>query len=216
MKNTEQMREALESYEHAIANGHREHDAMSAFDGISVPDLVRWVLAALTHPQEPARVGGVPEPVWIVNSYGELGVKVGERFFFLYKGDNIEYENATHDDDGTPMRYRVVGKREFGETCWPLSWVLSGRREDRYTVEWGEWRDLPPAPLTAAPQAPADVVRDIKWVKEMIDDTREVFDASGPETPQVVRDVIEYVKSWAEVYLQKRLDAAMSTKAGGV
>lgn len=53
--NTEQMREALESYEHAMANGHREHDALSAFDGISVPDLVRRVLA-LTHPPEPARV----------------------------------------------------------------------------------------------------------------------------------------------------------------
>lgn len=47
------MREALESYEHAIANGHREHDALSAFDGISVPDLVRRVLAA---PQAPADV----------------------------------------------------------------------------------------------------------------------------------------------------------------
>lgn len=58
--NTEQMREALESYEHAIANGHREHDALSAFDGISVPDLVRWVLA-ITNPPDPARVGGVPE-----------------------------------------------------------------------------------------------------------------------------------------------------------
>lgn len=73
-------------------------------------------------------------PEWIVNDLGELGVKVGGRFFFLYKGDNIEYKNGMHDD-GTPMMWRPVGKREFGETCWPLQWVLAGRRERRYTQE---------------------------------------------------------------------------------
>lgn len=67
-------------------------------------------------------------PQWIVNDIGELGVKVGDRFFFLYKGDNIIYGEdaddskdgiATHDS-GEPMMYRIVGKREFGETCQPL------------------------------------------------------------------------------------------------
>lgn len=107
--------------------------------------------------------GSVPEPVWIVNDLGELGVKVGGRFFFLYKGDSFEYKDGKHDD-GTPMRYRIVGKCEFGETCWPLSWVKAGRREDRYTVnlnyipglswgkpEDGEWRDLSPTPLATRP-----------------------------------------------------------------
>lgn len=42
---------------------------------------------------------------------------------------------------------------------------------------------------------------------EMTDDTREVFDASGSETPQVVRDVIEYVASWLQVYAEKRAAA---------
>ena len=73
-------------------------------------------------------------PEWIVNDLGELGVKVSGRFFFLYKGDNIEYETGMHDD-GTPMMWRPVGKREFGETCWPLQWVLAGRRGQRYTQE---------------------------------------------------------------------------------
>lgn len=57
------------------------------------------------------------EPNWIVNSMGELGVEVNNRQFFLYKGDNIEYENK----DGK-IKYRSVGKREFGEVCHPFNW----------------------------------------------------------------------------------------------
>lgn len=73
------------------------------------------------------------EPEWIVNDIGELGVKVGTRFFFLYKGESLEYGKeggadgiATHED-GTPMKYRIVGKREFGETCHPIKFVEQGR-----------------------------------------------------------------------------------------
>jgi hypothetical protein len=61
------------------------------------------------------------KPVWIINDLGELGVKIEERCFFLYKGDNLEYESGKHDD-GTPMMYRIVGKREFGEVCRPIDW----------------------------------------------------------------------------------------------
>ena len=46
------------------------------------------------------------------------------------------------------------------------------------------------------------------WLDEMLADTREVFDAGGSETPQVVRDVIEYVKSWVTVYSDKNHPAA--------
>ncbi len=67
------------------------------------------------------------EPEWVVNDNGELGVCVGGRYFFLYKGDNIEYEEALHND-GTPMMVRPVGKYEFGETCWPVKWITAGRR----------------------------------------------------------------------------------------
>lgn len=98
------------------------------------------------------------KPEWIVNDLGELGVKIDGRCFFLYKGDNIEYAEAVHDD-GTPMRYRPVGKCEFGETCWPVAWVVAGRRPSgRYTDELvytpglsdgmpgdADWRDLPAA-----------------------------------------------------------------------
>jgi hypothetical protein len=73
------------------------------------------------------------EPEWIVNDLGELGVKIGDRFFFLYKGDSIEYENCTHDD-GTQMMYRKVGKREFGETCKPDIYYSKGYDKiGRYT-----------------------------------------------------------------------------------
>lgn len=56
---------------------------------------------------------------WIVNDLAELGVKIGDRYLFLYKGESIEYEDGKHDD-GTPILWRPVGKREFGETCKPL------------------------------------------------------------------------------------------------
>lgn len=40
------LREALESYEHMIANGHKEHDALHAFDAVDIPNLVRAAIAA--------------------------------------------------------------------------------------------------------------------------------------------------------------------------
>lgn len=61
------------------------------------------------------------EPEWIVNDIAELGVKIGDRCFFLYKGNSLEYEDTKHEDDGSPMLYRPVGKREFGETCHPIA-----------------------------------------------------------------------------------------------
>ena len=91
---------------------------------------------------------------WVVNDSGELGVEIGGRYFFLYKGESLEYEDPKHDD-ATPMLVRTVGKREFGETQWPQKWIKAGRREDRYTEtlifhpglsdgkpEDGDWRPL--------------------------------------------------------------------------
>lgn len=57
---------------------------------------------------------------WIVNDNAELGVKIGNQFFFLYKGGSLVYENGTHDDD-TLMMYRPVFKREFGECAHPIN-----------------------------------------------------------------------------------------------
>jgi hypothetical protein len=96
------------------------------------------------------------KPKWIVNDLGELGVEVCGRCFFLYKGDNIEYESGKHDD-GTTILYRPVGKREFGETCKPDAYYSKGyHKKDRYTEplvfhprlsfgkpEDGNWHELP-------------------------------------------------------------------------
>lgn len=73
------------------------------------------------------------KPKWIVNDIGELGVEIKGRCFFLYKGDNIEY-NGKHDD-GSPMMYRLVGKREFGEVCHPQTFYKDGYNfKERYDV----------------------------------------------------------------------------------
>ena len=80
------------------------------------------------------------EPEWIVNSLGELGVKVGDRFFFLYKGHNLEYTN-----DSAPMLWRPVLKREFGETCRPADTPFYDRgevnKDGSYTFGVG-WKSL--------------------------------------------------------------------------
>lgn len=52
---------------------------------------------------------------WIVNDSGELGVMIGGRKFFLFKGESLEY-NSPEDPEG-PKHFRLVGKREFGECC---------------------------------------------------------------------------------------------------
>lgn len=87
---------------------------------------------------------------WIVNDSAELGVMLGGRCFFLYKGGSLEYSDGTHDD-GSPMLIRPVGKREFGECCHPLNWKGGERYTENlvYTPglsfgkpEDGNWRPI--------------------------------------------------------------------------
>lgn len=57
---------------------------------------------------------------WVVNSSGELGVKIGETIAFLYKGASLQY------DESSNMKWRHVEKREFGECCHPRTMPENG------------------------------------------------------------------------------------------
>lgn len=59
---------------------------------------------------------------WVVNELGELGVKIGRQFFWLYKGMSILQETVDPSDPNGVKQYRRVGKREFGEVCRPPTW----------------------------------------------------------------------------------------------
>lgn len=64
---------------------------------------------------------------WVVNDNAELGVKIGNQFFFCYKGRSLVYGKDSRDgvalhDDASPMHWRPVFKREFGECIHPINY----------------------------------------------------------------------------------------------
>ncbi len=73
---------------------------------------------------------------WVVNSLAELGVKIGDRFFWLYKGESLEYSSS----DG-PIMWRPVRKREFGESCHPVK--FSDAPTPPIYTEGDGWAQLP-------------------------------------------------------------------------
>lgn len=68
---------------------------------------------------------------WIVNDCGELGIKIFDRFFFIYKRELFEYENNPHED-GSIFKYRKIEKREFGE---------SGPKSTQIPIHF-EWKEI--------------------------------------------------------------------------
>lgn len=76
---------------------------------------------------------------WVVNTLGELGVKIGNQFFFLYKGRSLVYDSSE-----TTIRWRPVGKREFGETCQS---PLKSKGYDFTNPGDFEWKEFPSVEL---------------------------------------------------------------------
>lgn len=101
---------------------------------------------------------------WIINDSAELGVLVDGVAYFLYKGNSLIYVEALHDD-GKQMRYRPVGKREFGECCHPIA--MDKLTAQQYLAGPGftaeGWEDLPafnglPSTTTVLPAKAFDEV----------------------------------------------------------
>ena len=93
----------------------------------------------------PDRVG------WVVNDNAELGVKIGDQFFWLYKGYSLVYRDGTHDD-GSPMRWRPVFKREFGECCHPINYADPRISGTVSLDDSDDWQELPSPKATGADQ----------------------------------------------------------------
>lgn len=82
---------------------------------------------------------------WVVNSIGELGVKVGDEHHFLYKGQSLVYREGS-DDDGLKLFVRPVYKREFGEVCHPPNVTLDNSAMPYSFGNPEDWIPLPLAP----------------------------------------------------------------------
>ena len=86
----------------------------------TIEDVKTVMSAARAQERAEPRLLRARDVQWITNDNAELGVKIGQQFFFLYKGDSLTYDEAQHDD-GSPMHWRTVGKREFGECAHPIN-----------------------------------------------------------------------------------------------
>ena len=160
-----------------------------------------------------SQTAGVPS--WIVNDLGELGVMVNGVAYFLYKGNNIVYEDAKHDD-GSPMLYRMVGKREFGEVCHPRHWEKSGwAAAHRYTQELiytpglsfgkpedGDWRPLPAqGAARAASGAHPDAIQDGTLSKSTAKRVTALAASGGEDSVAVIREALHKVIDAVGAYL---------------
>ncbi len=108
----------------------------------------------IQNPPEPGKL--MPDDVeWVVNSDGELGVRIGSQFFFMYKGESLQYTNETGD---APAYYRQVGKREFGEVCQPVdfnekAFAPGPRGKDLYLHAESFGQEWLPIPYEAAKES---------------------------------------------------------------
>ena len=138
---------------------------------------------------------------WVVNDIAELGVKIGDQFFWLYKGDSLvygEHEDSQQEngvclhDDGKQMHWRHVFKREFGECCHPVNYQDPGKWGTVSLQDSDEWNLLPAAPQAqdnvgagsdATPQAECKTAGAAPiYMPEEV--PKEVFDAMRAAAPR--------------------------------
>jgi len=106
---------------------------------------------------------------WVVNQIAELGVKIGDQFFFCYKGHSLTYtgENGSDvvlmENSDQPMHWRPVFKREFGECVHPINYKDLTKIGTVSLDDSDNWKPLPAArevnaPLfLTSPPSPAEV-----------------------------------------------------------
>ena len=136
---------------------------------------------------------------------------MGEHFIGVIAGiwrDNPDYSIRQTLD---ALNAKWPSSQPVGEPVAPMFWVrlcsdglyegpIHNARIEEVRQQSGAWS---PLYLGASPAQPAAQPLTDEVVRDMLADTREVFDANGPETSQEVRDVIEYVSSWLRVYIDK-------------
>lgn len=93
---------------------------------------------------------------WIVNDIAELGVKIGDQFFFLYKGRSLVYGDDPESqaagvclnsdtDPPTKHMWRPVFKWEFGECAHPINHQDYSKIGTVSLDDSDEWQPLPPS-----------------------------------------------------------------------
>lgn len=112
-----------------------------------VDELVATIYAerrALSPPPDVERLTA-DDVEWVVNDLAELGVKIGNQFFFCYKGHSLIYDDGTHDD-GRPMMWRPIFKREFGECVHPINYRDFTKIGTVSLNDSDEWKPLSSTP----------------------------------------------------------------------
>ena len=106
---------------------------------------------------------------WVVNDNAELGVKIGNKFFWLYKGHSLVYEDPRHEDDGRLMMWRHVGKREFAECCHPVNYADPTKIGTVSVMDGRKWASIPaPSASNSAAnlrKGPESAAADMLYVK---------------------------------------------------
>jgi len=159
---------AGKGYHHTESWGDEGLDDMGEFHGgnyvawiqNAANDAARTLASPLSAPpQEPTMLVQLTadDVEWVVNDNAELGVKIGQQFFFCYKGHSLVYDTGAHDD-GTPMMWRPVFKREFGECVRPVNYANPSRIGTVSLADSDQWKPLsapipPQEPTGASPQA---------------------------------------------------------------